>query len=150
MQRRALLTHAATLAAAGLQVLHSPLVRATPAALQAALLAFTGGAPLRDGRVELTISPLVENGNAVPVSLRVDSAMTASDHVRRLALFTERNPQAEVAVFQLSLASGRAQVDTRIRMATSQAVVAVAELQDGSFWQQRVEVLVTLAACVEG
>jgi len=150
MQRRALLTRSATLAAAGLQVLHSPLARATPAALQAALLAFTGGAPLRDGRVELTISPLVENGNAVPVSLRVDSAMTASDHVRRLALFTERNPQAEVAVFQLSLASGRAQVDTRIRMATSQAVVAVAELQDGSFWQQRVEVLVTLAACVEG
>lgn len=123
---------------------------ATPEALQAALARFTGGAPVRDGRVRLDISPLVENGNAVPVTVAVDSAMTDTDFVRRLALFTERNPQPEVAVFELSRLSGRAQVATRLRLATSQTVVAMAQLGDGSFWQRRVDVVVTLAACVEG
>lgn len=124
--------------------------RATPDSLQAAIAAFTGGAPVRDGRVRLDISPLVENGNAVPVTVAVDSPMTDTDFVRRLALFTERNPQPEVAVFQLGPLSGRAQVATRLRLATSQTIVAVAQLGDGSCWQRRVDVVVTLAACVEG
>ncbi len=123
---------------------------ATPEALQTAIARFTGGAPVRDGRVRLDISPLVENGNAVPVTVAVDSPMTDTDFVRRLALFTERNPQPEVAVFELSRLSGRAQVATRLRLATSQTVVAMAQLGDGSFWQRRVDVVVTLAACVEG
>jgi sulfur-oxidizing protein SoxY len=121
-----------------------------PAALQRALAAFTGGRMPRNGRVHLDLAPLVENGNTVPVSVRADSAMTAADHVRRIALFTERNPQPEVAVFNLSLLSGRAEVATRMRLATSQRVVALAEFQDGSFWQHTVEAVVTLAACVEG
>lgn len=123
---------------------------ATPEALKTAIDAFTGGAQVGEGRVRLDISPLVENGNAVPVTLAVDSAMNERDFVRRLALFTERNPQPDVAVFQLSALSGRAQVSTRMRLATSQTVVAMAELGDGSFWQRRVDVIVTLAACVEG
>lgn len=121
-----------------------------PAALQAAVAAFTGGRTPRSGRVLLDLAPLVENGNTVPVLVRVDSAMTAADHVRRIALFAERNPQPEVAVFNLSLQSGRAEVATRMRLATSQQVLALAELQDGSYWQQVVDVVVTLAACVEG
>ena len=121
-----------------------------PAALQTAIAAFTGGRKPSTGRVQLDIAPLVENGNTVPVAVRVDSAMTAADHVRRIALFTERNPQPEVAVFNLSLLSGRAEVATRMRLATSQRIVALAEMQDGSFWQGAVEVVVTLAACVEG
>jgi sulfur-oxidizing protein SoxY len=119
---------------------------ATPQALERAVATFTGGAPLRDGRVQLDIAPLVENGNTVPVTLSVPG----SEGVRRLALFTERNPQPEVAVFTLGPLAGRAQVATRMRLATSQAVIALAELADGSFWQQRVQVVVTLAACVEG
>lgn len=121
-----------------------------PAALQKAVLAFTGGRTPHNGRVQLDIAPLVENGNTVPVAVRVDSAMTSADHVRRIAIFSERNPQPEVAVFNLSLLSGRAEVATRMRLATSQRVVAVAELQDGSCWQRTIEVVVTLAACVEG
>ena len=121
-----------------------------PAAMQAAVAAFTGGRTPLPGRVELDIAPLVENGNTVPVSVRVSSAMTATDHVRRIALFTERNPQSEVAVFNLSLLSGRAEVATRMRLATSQRVLALAELQDGSYRQRAVDVVVTLAACVEG
>ncbi len=121
-----------------------------PAAMQKALLTFTGGRTPSNGRVQLELAPLVENGNTVPVSVRVASAMTAADHVRRIALFTERNPQPEVAVFNLSLFSGRAEVATRMRLATSQRVVALAELQDGSYWQHTLDVVVTLAACVEG
>lgn len=124
--------------------------RATPQALEAAMQAFTGGAPVRDGRVAIEIAELIENGNTVPVALTVDSPMTAADHVQRLALFTERNPQPEVAVFHLSPASGRARVATRMRLATSQRVVALARLSDGSCWRHQVEVVVTLAACVEG
>lgn len=123
--------------------------RATPDAMAAAMRVFTGGAPVQDGRITLEIAELIENGNAVPVALTVDSPMTAADHVQRLALFTERNPQPEVAVFHLSPAMGRAQVATRIRLATSQRVVALAATSDGRFWRRQVEVLVTLAACVE-
>ena len=70
--------------------------------------------------------------------------------MRRLALLTERNPQPQVAVFTLGPACGRAQVSTRMRLATSQTVRALAELSDGSWWEQDAEVIVTLAACVEG
>jgi sulfur-oxidizing protein SoxY len=122
----------------------------TPENLQAAILRFTGGVPVRDGRVRLDLSPLVENGNAVPVTVAVDSPMNGSDFVRRMALFTERNPQPEVAVFEFSPLSGRALVTTRMRLATSQTVVAMAQMGDGTVWQQRVDVVVTLAACVEG
>lgn len=115
-----------------------------------AVQALTGGRPLQDGRVRLELSPLVENGNAVPVTLSLDSPMTPAEHVRRLALLTERNPQPEVAVFHLSPLSGRARVSTRMRLATSQTVWALAELSDGTWWRQGVDVVVTLAACVEG
>jgi sulfur-oxidizing protein SoxY len=121
-----------------------------PPAFAAALRQLTGGAPLRDGRVKLDIAPLVENGNAVPVVVEVDSPMSADDRVRRLALLTERNPQPDVAVFQFGALAGRARVATRMRLATTQGVWALAELGDGSWWQRRLEVVVTLAACVEG
>ena len=123
---------------------------ATPQALQAAIAAFTNGRTPRDGRVQLEISPLVENGNAVPVSVTVQSPMTAADHVQRIALFTSSNPQPEVAVFHLGPRNGSAAVATRMRLATSQTVLALAVMNDGSVWQNRADVLVTLAACVEG
>lgn len=122
---------------------------ATPEALAAAVQAHTGGAPLRDGRIRLDIAELVENGNTVPLGVQVDSPMTVADHVQTLALFTEKNPQPEVAVFHFSPASGRARISTRIRLATSQRLVAVARLSDGSHWRAQADVLVTLAACIE-
>ncbi len=144
------MTSRRTVLAAGLcSVLVRPAF-ATPEALQAAVAAFTGGRTPRDGRVQLVIDPLVENGNAVPVAVRVDSPMTAADHVQRIGLFTLLNPQPEVAVFHLGPASGRAEVATRMRMASSQPVLALAVMNDGSVWRHRVEVVVTLAACLEG
>ena len=122
---------------------------ATAAELAAAVAAFAGGVPVRPGRVEFDIAPLVENGNTVPVTIRVQSPMSEADHVKAIAIFNESNPQRDVANFYLGPRAGRATVSTRIRLATSQQLVAVAKMSDGSCWSQTVDVLVTLAACVE-
>jgi len=119
------------------------------AEMAAAIQRFTDGATPVGGRVHLDIAPLVENGNAVPVTIRVDSAMSAAEHVQQIALFNQLNPQPDVAIFKLSPGLGRAEVSTRIRLATSQQLVALARFSDGSFGMQRVDVIVTLAACVE-
>ena len=117
--------------------------------LQAAIRAFAGDATVRGGRVRLDIAPLVENGNTVPITVSVDSPMSADDHVKTIAVFNELNPQREVATFHLTPRSGRATVSTRIRLATSQKLVALARLSDGSVWSATAEVVVTLAGCVE-
>lgn len=121
----------------------------TRPSLEEAIRDFTAGRPVATGRVALTVPPLVENGNAVGVSVTVESPMSEADHVRRVALFNEKNPQPDIAVFHLGPRAGRARVATRIRLATSQTLVAVAELSDGSFWSARANVIVTLAACIE-
>ena len=135
-------------AALGLSLWMRP-AAATAEELTAAVNAFARGAPVRRGKVVFDIAPLVENGNAVPVSVSVDSVMTPADHVAAIAIFSERNPLRDVAVFRLGPRAGRATVSTRIRLATSQQLVAVAQLSDGTFWSHTVDVIVTLAACVE-
>jgi sulfur-oxidizing protein SoxY len=136
---------------AGLVLGVSPARAALSPALVEAVQGWAGSAaPPRAGRVRLEIAPLVENGNAVPIAVKVESPMTAADHVREIAVFTEKNPQLDVVRFHLGPANGRAEVATRIRLATSQHVVALARLSDGSVWQHGVDVLVTLAACIEG
>lgn len=145
LDRRAALA----LAAGGTVVLVLPGDAAAREPLRAVMRGFARGAPIRAGRVRLEVPPLVENGNAVGVTVRVESPMTAAHHVRRVALFNDKNPQADVAVFHLGPRAGRAQVSTRIRLATSQTIAAVAELSDGSFWSAEADVIVTLAACIE-
>jgi sulfur-oxidizing protein SoxY len=117
--------------------------------LDTAIRAFAGGAPVRPGKVKLDVAPLVENGNTVPITVSVDSPMTPDAYVKAIAVFNERNPQREVATFHLGPRAGRATVSTRIRLATSQQLVAVARLADDSFWSHSVDVIVTLAGCVE-
>jgi sulfur-oxidizing protein SoxY len=124
--------------------------KATPEEMKAAIDSFANEASIQTGRVHLDVPPLVENGNTVSVRVRVDSPMTAEDHVKRIAIFNERNPQPQVAQFSLGPRAGRADVSTRIRLATSQKLFAVAELSDGSYWSASADVIVTLAACVEG
>jgi sulfur-oxidizing protein SoxY len=144
-QRRTVL--AAGLGAA-LFVLVRP-VRAAVPSLQEAVDAFAAGAKVQQGRVKFDIAALVENGNTVPITVTVDNPMTAADHVRTIAVFNERNPQREVLQVALGPRAGKAQVSTRIRLATSQKLVALARMSDGSVWSQPVDVLVTLAACLE-
>lgn len=143
VQRRKLLAAGIALAVAGPAF-------ATLDEMAAAISAFTGGAAPKAGRVKLEVAALVDNGNAVPISVAVESPMTAADHVTGIAIFSERNPQADVVRFTLGPRSGKALVSTRIRMATSQKLTAVARMSDGSFWSSSADVIVTLAACVEG
>ena len=117
--------------------------------LAAAVRKFAGDAKLTEGRVKLDIAPLVDNGNSVPIEVSVESPMTAPDHVVAIAVFNEKNPQRDVVEFMLGPRAGRAHVATRIRLATTQKLVAVAKMQDGTCWTHTVDVLVTLAACIE-
>lgn len=110
---------------------------------------YTGGAAVKEGRVKFDIAELVDNGNAVPVTITVDSPMTAANHVTAIALFNEKNPQRDIARFQLGPRAGKAVVSTRIRLATTQKLVAIARMSDGSYWSHTVDVIVTLAACIE-
>jgi sulfur-oxidizing protein SoxY len=123
--------------------------QATPETMASAIKAFVGEAEVREGRVTLEIPALVENGNSVPLTVKVDSPMTAQDHVKRIAVFNERNPQPNVAFFYFNPRAGRALVSTRIRLGDSQNIVAIAQLSDGTFWSDKAELIVTLPACVE-
>src|SRR5882672_10561793 len=122
---------------------------ATPASLASAIRNVTGGAAVKTGKVKLDVPPLVENGNTVPLTVNVNNPMAPEDHVRSIHIFNEKNPQPNIGNFYLGPHSGRAQVSTRIRLADSQKIVAIARLSDGSFWSVSVEVVVTLAACTE-
>jgi sulfur-oxidizing protein SoxY len=136
--------------AGGLLLLCVRPAAATPDAMAAAIRAFTGGRAVTDGGVTLDVPPLVENGNSVPLTVAVESPMTARDFVRTIAIFNEKNPQPDVARFHLGPRAGRAVVSTRIRLADSQRLTAIAEMSDGTLRQARADVIVTLAACLEG
>src|SRR5882757_8781409 len=126
-----------------------PSAKATPAMMAGAIRDVVGTAVVRTGKVKLDVPPLVENGNTVPMTVNVASPMTAEDHVRSIHVFVEKNPQPNVGNYVLGLRAGRAQISTRIRLADSQKIVAIAKMSDGSFWSATVDVVVTLAACTE-
>jgi sulfur-oxidizing protein SoxY len=150
--RRKVLAGAAWMAAGGLgapvlfSVRHA---QATPATMAAAIRQVVGEANVKPGRVKLDIPPLVENGNTVQYTVTVDSPMTASDYVKAIHVFNEKNPLPNVVSVHLGPRAGRASITSRARLADSEKVVAIAELSDGSFWSDTVEVVVTIAACVE-
>jgi sulfur-oxidizing protein SoxY len=135
------------LAVTGLLVVEA--VHATPAEMQAAMHKALGGATPRPGKVKLDIAPLVDNGNAVPLTVAVDSPMTPQDYVKAIHVFTEKNPQPNVLSVRFTPRAGRASVSTRMRLADSQTVHAIAELSDGSLWSGSAEVVVTVSACLE-
>lgn len=114
-----------------------------------AIRKLVGPAQINQGRVKLGLPPLVENGHLAPLTVSVESPMTEAAHVKGIHVFTERNPLPEVVSFHLGPRAGRANVATRIRLADTQTVVAIAELSDGSFWSDSAHVIVTLAACLE-
>jgi sulfur-oxidizing protein SoxY len=124
-------------------------VEATPAMLATAIRNVVGGAMVRTGKVKLDIPPLVENGNTVPMTVSVLSPMTSDDYVKSIHVFNEKNPRPNIGNFYLGARAGRGQISTRIRLADSQKIVAIAQLSDGSFWSASIDVVVTLAACTE-
>lgn len=118
--------------------------------LAAAVASYAGGQKITPGKIKIEIAELVDNGNVVPITVKVDSPMTSANHVKAIAVFNEKNPQREVAKFTFGPRYGKSEVSTRIRLATTQKLVAVAQMSDGTFWSDTVEVIVTLAACLEG
>ena len=124
-------------------------LKATPEMLASAIRNVVGSATVTTGKVKLDIPPLVENGNTVPMTVSLASPMTPEDHVKSIHVFNEKNPQPNIGNFYLGPACGRAQISTRIRLADSQKVVAIAHLSDGSFWSATADIVVTLAACTE-
>lgn len=108
-----------------------------------------GGAPIKDGKVTLTIPPLVENGNLVVLKVSVDSPMTANDYVKTIHVIAEANPSPNIFTVYLTPRSGTANVTTRVRLADSQRVWAIAQMSNGSFWRGSAQTLVTLSACTE-
>jgi len=132
-----------------LSVLPVSEARATPAALDKAIKQIVGPAALRKGKVTLNLPPIVENGNTVSIDVAVESPMTADDHVKAIHVLNEKNPQPYVISAQLGPRAGQGKVATRMRLADSQRVVAIAEMSDGTFWSDEADVIVTIAACLE-
>ncbi len=117
--------------------------------LNSAIRNVVGEAPVRAGKVTLDIPPLVENGNTVPMTVQGrkpdDRQGLRQEHSR----LQREEPAAECRQFLHRPAAGRAQVATRIRLADTQKVVAIARLSDDTFWSASVDIVVTLAACTE-
>lgn len=122
---------------------------ATPETMAAAIRSVVGTATVQPGKVKLDIPPLVENGNTVPMTVSVTSPMTSQEFVKSIHVFNEKNPQPNIGNFYLGPRAGRAQISTRVRLADSQKIIAIARLSDGSFWSATADVVVTLAACTE-
>ena len=122
---------------------------ATPEEMTEAIRKVAGQVPVRRGRVKIDLPPLIDNGNSVSLSVAVESPMTPADHVKAIHVFTEKNPLPNVVSVYLGPRAGRASIATRVRVADTQTVTAVAELSDGSFWSGSMHVVVTLSACLE-
>lgn len=144
LDRRAFLAGAAAITVLPLSAAH-----ATPEAMAAAIKEVVGDVAIREGRVKLDLPPLIENGNTVPLTVSVESPMTASDHIKAIHVFNEKNPQPHVFDARLGPRNGRATIATRIKLGDSQRIVAIAETSSGEFFSASADVIVTLAACIE-
>jgi sulfur-oxidizing protein SoxY len=143
MQRRTLLALAALPVAAA----HAQ-PRVEESFVQARHAILAGRTPRTDG-IALEMATLSENGNSVDVGIKVDSPMTAADHVTAIHILSEHNPVPRVATFALTPRAGRAEVATRIRLATSQQILVLAETSAGAVHGISREIIVILGACVE-
>ena len=136
---------AAALALAGAALVPTT-VKADAKAAEEAVMKAAGGKTPTEGRITIGAPQIAENGNTVPISVAVDSPMTASDYVKTVHVFADGNPSPQVAAFHFQPGSV-ANVSTRMRMAKTQNVIAVAEMSDGSVFTNKVQVKVTIGGC---
>jgi len=109
---------------------------------------FTGGKPASMSKIiTLEMPEIAENGNTVPLSISVESPMTSDSYVKRVVIISEGNPRPEVATFNFTPRSGVAEASTRMRLAKTQNVIAIAELSDGSLHMTKRQVKVTIGGC---
>ncbi|MBR0970593.1 MULTISPECIES: thiosulfate oxidation carrier protein SoxY [Bradyrhizobium] len=108
---------------------------------------FTGGKEAAKGKISLDLPEIAENGNTVPLSLTVQSPMTAESYVKEVMLIADGNPNAGVATLMFSPLSGKAEAAVRIRLAATQNVIALAKMSDGSLFTEQKTVKVTIGGC---
>ncbi len=144
MKRRGFLATATALLAAA-----SRTARAQIAAIDPDIQAITGGARIQSDRVKLELPVIADNGNAVPLKVTVQSPMSADDYVKTIHLISDRNPMRHMAAFHFGPQSGRAELATRVRLAGSQTVTALAQMSDGTYWMDRARIQVALGACID-
>ncbi|MCB8837202.1 thiosulfate oxidation carrier protein SoxY [Aurantimonas sp. VKM B-3413] len=131
----------------GFAVLSAGGARATPEETSKVLSDLTGGSEPKSGKITLTAPEIAENGNTVPISVDVDSPMTEDDHVVSVTILADGNPNPGVATFHFTPMSGSASATTRIRLAKTQNVIAIAKMSDGSTFVDKKEVKVTIGGC---
>ena len=121
--------------------------RATPSEAEAEIATFTGGKRAEPGRIAIDLPEIAENGNAIQLSVAVESPMTPADHITDVLVVADGNPNPRIAAFRFTPMSGRAEAATRIRLAATENVIVVARTGDGRFYTARKEVKVTIGGC---
>jgi sulfur-oxidizing protein SoxY len=144
-RRQILFVGAAAIAAAALGQTATPAFAANN--LDEMAKKFTGGAAPVEGKVKLDLPEIAENGNTVPITVSVDSPMTDADYVKEVIVLADGNPNAGIATFHFNPASGVAEANTRIRLANTQNIVAIAKTNDGKFYTAKKQVKVTIGGC---
>ena len=145
-RRQALMVSAGALAAVS-SGLTSSTAFADAAAANKKLMEFTGGKTPQSGKVTLIAPEIAENGNTVPVAVAVQSPMTDKSYVQSVMLLAEDNPNPAVITFNFSPMSGEAKATTRMRLAKTQNVIAVAKMNDSSTYMDKKQVKVTIGGC---
>lgn len=143
-QALALTVSAAAVAATGIRV--SPALASAEDA-EKRIMEFTGGKTPESGKITLTAPEIAENGNTVPVSVSVESPMTADSYVQSVMIVAEGNPNPAVATFHFTAMSGAASATTRMRLAKTQNVIAIAKMSDGAVYMDKKQVKVTIGGC---
>jgi sulfur-oxidizing protein SoxY len=144
--RRAILCQLGT---AGLCVAMWPIrVWSTPEQVQQAIRARIGDRQPQPDGMTLTLPKIAETGYSVPLTVSVDSPMTPEDYVERLHIVVSGNPEPVAATYHLGIRAGK-EISTRIRLARTQTVLALAEMSDGTVRSAAASIVVTLGACIE-
>jgi len=144
-RRQVLGASAGVLAAAGLGLPFSPVLAANDSG--DLIKAFTGGKQPADGKVKLDLPEIAENGNTVPMTVSVDSPMTEQSYVSEVLVVSDGNPRGGMVTFRFTPLSGAAEANTRVRLATTQTVTAVAKMNDGALYMTTKQVKVTIGGC---
>jgi sulfur-oxidizing protein SoxY len=147
LNRRQALGFSVGAAAFAIAGLRGTAARATPEDTEKLIAEFSGGKAPQTGKIALTAPEIAENGNTVPVTVSVESAMSGDDLVDSIVIYADGNPNPGVATFRFTEMSGSAMATTRIRLAKTQNVVAVAKMKDGSTFMDKKEVKVTIGGC---
>ena len=148
--RRELLCGAAALGAGGAALALLGEVApaaATPADAAAEIAKFTGGKPTQKGKISIDLPEIAENGNTVPLTIKVDHPMTADDYVSDIVVIAEGNPLPRLATFHLTPMSGRAEAATRVRLAATENIIVVAKTSKGVLFTELKPVKVTIGGC---